>query len=181
MLLFYCFFYIQRKMFPNLRHLDLSSNELKSIDQKTIKDLSTFTNLSLDLSDNPYFCNCKLAAFQAWLLNTTIVPDKTGPRCGDAVLHSSINKSIVDADLKCADVEKVDVNDGLQSSYIILSVILSLVGILALVVLYMRRNDINDYFVDIYTTTKEAFNSRQGYDDINRVRRDTPEMAPTEV
>ncbi|XP_071800965.1 trophoblast glycoprotein-like [Asterias amurensis] len=170
-----------RKIFPNLRHLNLSSNEIKSIDQTTIQDLDTFTNLSLDLSNNLYFCNCKLAAFQTWLLNTTIVPDKSGLRCDDAVLHSSINKSIIDADLKCAEIEEVNVDDGLQSSYIILSIILTLVGLLALVVLYMRRNDIKDYFVEFYTTSKEAFNSRQGYDEIHRVRRETPEMAPTEV
>jgi hypothetical protein len=73
------------------------------------------------------------------------------------------------------------VENELRPSYIILSIILALVGVLALIVLYLRRNDIKDYFVGVYTTTKEAFNSHQGYDDINRVRRDTPEMTPTEV
>ena len=125
-----------------------------------------------------------MAGFKRWLsLNTTKVVDKDALICAGSFGDTNTNVSILSTTtLPCAPgPEEVDIEDELRPSYIILGIILGLVGLLALIVLYMRRNDIKDYFVDMYTTTKEAFNSRQGYDDINRVRRDTPEMTPAEV
>ncbi|XP_038047380.1 trophoblast glycoprotein-like [Patiria miniata] len=177
----------QQKVFPKLQYLDLSNNELVNIDKSVVElDFESFSNvqqdLTIDLSGNPFYCNCRLADFQAWLNATNLVLDKENVTCGDAVDESERHKPVLGSSLPCGPKpEEIDIDNELRPSYIILSVILALVGVLALIVLYMRRNDIKDYFVDLYTTTKEAFNSRQGYDDINRVRRDTPEMAPTEV
>ncbi|XP_022106810.1 trophoblast glycoprotein-like [Acanthaster planci] len=177
----------QKRIFPNLQNLDLSNNKLVNVDKLVIdNDFNSFASeqpsLSIRLGGNPFFCNCKLKAFQAWLNTTNLVADRDNVTCGDAVETSRRGQPVLGSQLPCRPgPDEVDVENELRPSYIILSVILALVGLLALIVLYLRRNDIKDYFVGVYTTTKEAFTSRHGYDDINRVRRDTPEMTPTEV
>ncbi|XP_067686600.1 toll-like receptor 4 [Haliotis asinina] len=60
-----------------LKYLDLSRNELVTLDTHMLRDLDeivTFTNITIDISDNPSLeCNCDNLEFVTWSLRTKVI------------------------------------------------------------------------------------------------------------
>ncbi|KAK9981572.1 hypothetical protein ABG768_001099 [Culter alburnus] len=50
-----------------LKELDLSNNQITTIEERTCVNLFNLTTITIDLSSNPFVCDCKLVRLVSWL------------------------------------------------------------------------------------------------------------------
>ncbi|XP_067841018.1 trophoblast glycoprotein [Heptranchias perlo] len=132
----------------NLQTLDLSSNALKTMGNTTLAELSSQPQISVDLRDNPFVCDCGVEEFLRWLESTDKVVEKDGLLCASP--ESMRNKPILQAkssNLECSfqgDMESV-----LQTSYVFLGIVLALIGVIFMFVLYLNRKGIKKWLYNV--------------------------------
>uniref|UniRef100_UPI00358FA946 trophoblast glycoprotein-like n=1 Tax=Myxine glutinosa TaxID=7769 RepID=UPI00358FA946 len=128
--------------------VDLRHNALKSISNTTLAEWDAAPQLQLFLADNPFVCDCRLAAFVSWLRNGTTpktrVRDVSKLRCTGANAHQMSlllmrsEKLLLSGD--CGVKEAM-------ASYVLLGIVLALIGVIFLFVLYLNRKGIKRWLM----------------------------------
>ncbi|XP_033107017.1 trophoblast glycoprotein-like [Anneissia japonica] len=153
---------------PNLVFVDLSKNKLQTIRQDIIDDLENFINLTVDFTGNPFVCNCELYDFVTWLneSNSVSIVNKEEYVCSNDSLKKIRGRNLVDLnpkeDLKDKCIDIVVNKD--STSYIALSVMLGVVGLLAVIILYLRRGECFRFFQGMFDV---AHSDKGGYTDMD--------------
>lgn len=169
---------LNRNSLPNLTLLDLSRNSLDVINNQTVDNLKTFNKTRMYLGGNPFECICKSIKFVNWIKDTSLVEDRDTLLCHD--LGNTPVLEIKSNQIKCPNIS----NAFTRSQFIMLCVIFAIVGLLALIILFMRRMDIVRFCMQVRQATKEAFDSHQThytYSDIQNVRRETADSGVASV
>uniref|UniRef100_A0A3B5MEI8 LRRCT domain-containing protein n=1 Tax=Xiphophorus couchianus TaxID=32473 RepID=A0A3B5MEI8_9TELE len=112
-----------------LSELYLSGNEMEYVHAGAFKNLPNLVRL--DLTGNPWRCNCYISDLLAWLKDSTQVVDKIELTCADpeAVRHRPLLQ-VQQSQLTCTgDMERV-----LKTSYVFLGLVLALIGVMFLLV-----------------------------------------------
>ncbi|XP_069120259.1 toll-like receptor 4 [Argopecten irradians] len=94
----------------NLKYLDLSDNQLPYLNPTTrseISDLFTRTNLSIDLSKNPFQCSCEKKDFLGWIMeNKGSFLKFEKYQCslsnGTVMSFCNLSSTLVELERKCA-------------------------------------------------------------------------------
>ncbi|KAF6719519.1 Trophoblast glycoprotein [Oryzias melastigma] len=131
---------------PQLRDLDLRNNSLRALDSTTLLDLSVKPDLQLQLTGNPWRCDCIIDEMLMWLKNSTQVTDKQDLTCAEpeSLRHQPLLQVEL-SQLKCSsDMERV-----LETSYVFLGLVLALIGVIFLLVLYLNRKGIKRWMYNI--------------------------------
>lgn len=185
----------QKKFTPELSVIDLSENKIMYIDNEVhsevLADFDAFgRQLTLDLTNNTFSCDCDLEPFRTWLNQTSVnLVEKQSLTCDTARNSTFVGDSIVSLNsnnLECEYFPIIETNQ-MKLPYIILSIIFGVIGLLFLIIMYMRREEIGLWIITTATAIKEVFcSSKAGYSDIGRVssnrtaadRDDMPVKAP---
>ena len=180
-----------KKYNPQLKFIDLSMNEITMLNdgEGLLKDFDNYgSQLTINLTGNHFHCNCYLEQFRTWLNTTSVkIVDKDALACATSENKNLTGRPIISLtnELSCInDLNKLNVDNQMKLPYIILSVIFGIIGILFVIVMYMRRSEIQTWFFTTGIAIKEIFCSgRTGYSDIGRVQRsEVPaDMPPAEV
>ncbi|XP_076060810.1 toll-like receptor 4 isoform X2 [Oratosquilla oratoria] len=97
---------------PKLSYIDIERNNIRSLSQDTISKLEKLSRqgreLTLDLLDNPFLCDCSSEPFLMWMHNTNIkLRDREDYRCFDGLPDSNTGKKLDQVqDLLCFDHER---------------------------------------------------------------------------
>ncbi|XP_071504111.1 uncharacterized protein [Diadema antillarum] len=172
---------------PALTFIDLSMNQIPNLVKDTLKNWDEFPELTVNLTGNPLVCNCELEDFLQWLNETKVsIVDVEELTCapGSFVHEGQELVSFKANELNCTEITNVNSDDQLSDSYILLITVLSIIGFLALVILFMRRKEILRLCTQMKQATKETFDTHHTtyiYSDINRATRDTPEHSAVDV
>ncbi|XP_041462851.1 protein artichoke-like [Lytechinus variegatus] len=173
---------------PNLSFIDLSMNRITGLPEENLESFNKFSSaLTINLTGNPLTCNCQLEDFVIWLKsNSTKVINPETLNCSEeSIIHSG--KRIIDLDpkdLTCTHIRNTDMDEQMKTSYILLIAVLSIIGILAIVILFMRRKEIIKFCNQMKQATKETFDTHHTsyvYSDITRATRETPEHSAVDV
>lgn len=175
---------------PNLSFIDLSMNSITGLPIENLESFDKFSSaLTINLTGNPLTCNCNLKDFVVWLQSNdteVTVVDQEKLNCSmDSIVHGG--KRIIDLDpmeLECGHIQNTDMDEQMKTSYILLIAVLSIIGLLALVILFMRRKEIIKLCNQMKQATKETFDTHHTsyvYSDITQARRETPEHSAVDV
>ncbi len=178
----------EKNLMPELNYLDLSLNQMENVPYTFLQDLDDFgSQLSVNFTDNPFYCDCQLENFRLWLNTTAVnIVDIDSLTCHKADNENITGKAIASLtdSIGCdKHLKPYNVNGQMSLPYTILIVIFGVLGILFIIIMYMRRKEIHTWFFTTGTAIKEVFcSSRAGYSDIGRVQRsEVPSAAPAEV
>lgn len=128
----------------NLHALVLINNSIESIGWENVTNLYQQRRIRVYLSLNPFRCNCELEAFYYWLKNSTQVPDAGHLLCSEPEAKRGIPvERLREDDVDC-------MNENLEAvSYVFLSIVLALIGVVFLMVLYLNRGGIKKWLTNI--------------------------------
>lgn len=131
---------------PLLRDLDLQDNRLKNLPGAVLSEFSLAPALRIQLSGNPWRCDCFIEDMVVWLKNSTQVVDAQNLTCADpGALRRQALLHVQQTRLKCVgDMEGV-----LETSYVFLGLVLALIGVIFLLVLYLNRKGIKRWMYNI--------------------------------
>ncbi|XP_071818475.1 trophoblast glycoprotein-like [Apostichopus japonicus] len=172
-----------KKRLPNLTLLDLSHNSLDTITKKNIEDFKTFDEdlMQLNLSGNPFRCRCQLRDFIIWLNDTNLVEGKADLMCRNIAETPILD--VTAHQIKC-NKNMGKHRPAMYSQYVTLCIIFAIIGLLALIILFMRRKDIVRFCQQVRQATKDAFDSHQthyNYSGIQHARRETADSGVASV
>lgn len=141
-----------------LEELDLSYNSLKTFNKEGLMELESIPKARLYLGQNPYTCTCGIEPFFTWL-NTSLdrVVDVEHLVC--VFPFELRNTSLLYAwklVLGCYQVDESN-NLALQTSYVLLSIVLGFVGLMFLFVLYLNRKGIKKRIYEMRDTCGEMW------------------------
>ncbi|XP_013923036.1 PREDICTED: trophoblast glycoprotein [Thamnophis sirtalis] len=167
--------YLPAKMFsalPRLEHLDVHNNSLvslrnvflgslqqlhtfnlggngfKTLRNDTLQQLQGLPLLSLNLSGNPWVCDCHIEDLVNWLKESKPVEAKDSLECSyPQELQERSLVSINVSELDCPFL--IDDQTPLQTSYVFLGIVLALIGAIFLLVLYLNRKGIKKWMYNI--------------------------------
>ncbi|XP_017564637.1 trophoblast glycoprotein b [Pygocentrus nattereri] len=131
-----------------LQRLDLRDNALKDIPNGTLADLSQIPGLWMYLTDNPWYCDCKMKDMVIWLQKFDFVADKANMTCFEP-------SELRNAPLLQVDQTKLQCNYSgnmkgvMETSYVFLGMVLALIGVIFLLVLYLNRKGIKRWMYNI--------------------------------
>nr|CAB3246489.1 leucine-rich repeat transmembrane protein FLRT2-like [Phallusia mammillata] len=86
--------------FPQLQNLDLSSNQLRSVESGAFANLPI--TASVEIHDNPWRCDCNLVYLKTWFTHTTSVVASGNIRCSTPYSFSDVTLASIDVEaLQC--------------------------------------------------------------------------------
>ncbi|KAL8186204.1 UNVERIFIED_CONTAM: hypothetical protein K2H54_066138 [Gekko kuhli] len=132
-----------------LQSLNLSGNALKCLRNSTVFQLRRLPHLgSLDLSHNPWVCDCQIEDLVNWLKESDVVEAKETVKCSHP--EEMWGRPLVTlnfSDLDCP--APAEDQTQLQTSYVFLGIVLALIGAIFLLVLYLNRKGIKKWIYNI--------------------------------
>ncbi|XP_016853721.2 trophoblast glycoprotein isoform X1 [Anolis carolinensis] len=132
-----------------LQSFNLGDNSLKCLRNSTLVQLHSLPWLSrLNLSHNPWVCDCNIEDMVNWLKESNLVEAKGSIKCSSP--EEMQNSSLVSLDLSGLNCpEPTDDLTQLQTSYVFLGIVLALIGAIFLLVLYLNRKGIKKWIYNI--------------------------------
>ncbi|XP_058031840.1 trophoblast glycoprotein [Ahaetulla prasina] len=131
-----------------LRTFDLGSNGFKTLRNDTLQQLQGLPLLSLNLSGNPWACDCHIEDLVNWLKESKQVEAKGSLQC--SYPQELQGRSLVSIDVSKLDCPLlIDDQTPLQTSYVFLGIVLALIGAIFLLVLYLNRKGIKKWMYNI--------------------------------
>ena len=139
---------------PELAYLDLRNNTITIINESSVSALSQLSSdLSLDLSGNPFDCYCELIWFRGWMNNTNItLVNKNKYICASP--SNMIRSKVLDFDPK-------DIHYKCYPPYLIIGICVAIGVVLFIViicVLYRKR-----YRVQLWYYRQQKRENREEY------------------
>ncbi|XP_064208828.1 wnt-activated inhibitory factor 2 [Anguilla rostrata] len=128
----------------NLEVLVLTNNSIQTVGKEDVSSLYKHDNMRVYLASNPFKCDCELEGFYIWLTNSSQCPDASMLQCSDPHRKKGIPlEKLRRGDLDCT-------NTSLETeSYVFLSIVLALIGVVFLMVLYLNRKGIKRWLNNI--------------------------------
>lgn len=131
-----------------LHSFNLSSNGFKTLRNDTLQQLQGLPLLALNLSSNPWVCDCHVEDLVNWLKESKQVEAKGSLECSyPRALQERSLVSIDVSELSCPIL--IDDQTPLQTSYVFLGIVLALIGAIFLLVLYLNRKGIKKWMYNI--------------------------------
>lgn len=131
---------------PALCDLDLRDNSLRYLRPSLVAEFTRKPGLRVRLSGNPWHCDCLIEETLSWLRNTTQVVDVHSLTCADpTALRQHHLLQLQYSQLNCLG----GMEDTLETSYVLLVLVLALIGVIFLVVVYLNRNGIKRWMDNI--------------------------------
>ncbi|XP_044290989.1 trophoblast glycoprotein-like [Varanus komodoensis] len=125
----------------DLRHLDLTMNAFKTLKRGALSALEQQPHLFLFLKNNPFICNCDIEDLVSWLNRSQQVADMEHLACAfPQELKNTSLVELVGADLECRVAQPGE--NALQTSYVVLGIVLGIIGVVFLFVLCLNRKGI---------------------------------------
>lgn len=125
----------------SLMHLDLSSNHIRRLSNYTLRNLEELPDITLDLSDNNFNCDCRMEDFYHWLHDTKVfVVGKENYKCEDGFPEDNAGELILSLPtqrLWCPTPLLLRPSFGI--AHAILLIVVSLMVLLLTVVAIMNR------------------------------------------
>ncbi|XP_072303861.1 trophoblast glycoprotein a [Eucyclogobius newberryi] len=144
-----------------LEELDLSLNALKTVEEEGTRELDNIPGTTLVLGDNPFMCKCGIEAFILWVNRSQArIRDVDELVCAFPV--SMRNTSLLEAGKLTLGCHQRDAGGdlALQTSYVLLGLVLGLIGLIFLFVLYLNRRGIKKRINDLRDACREVW---EGY------------------
>lgn len=133
---------------PLLRNLNLRDNSLRELPNGTLAELSLKPGLQIHMAGNPWRCDCFIEDLVAWLKSSSEVTDKHNLTCADPeALRRVPLLQVEQSQLECT--YSGDMNGVLETSYVLLAMVLALIGVIFLLVLYLNRKGIKRWMYNI--------------------------------
>ncbi|KAM6967517.1 LOW QUALITY PROTEIN: trophoblast glycoprotein-like [Aplochiton taeniatus] len=136
-----------------LKVLDLTSNSFRTFRADAFGELGRLGLARVLLSNNPYTCICEIHDFVVWLNSSRAqVVDIESVTCDSPQRLQGIHlKQLELKDIGCLhNPIQTDVTElSLQTSYVLLGLVLGFVGMVFLFVLYLNRSGITKWIVGI--------------------------------
>ncbi|XP_076016941.1 trophoblast glycoprotein-like [Genypterus blacodes] len=171
---------------PNLQHLLLSNNSLVSVYGGTfsgmnhlevldlthnsfgifrpdaLQELGKLRNIRILLGYNPYTCSCEIRDFVVWLNDSGSQVDVDAVRCASPTgLTDTGLRGLGILDIGCLLPAQGEVTDlTLQTSYVFLGLVLGFVGMVFLLVLYLNRNGMKKWIIEMRDACRDVL---EGY------------------
>lgn len=134
----------------HLQVLDLTHNAFRTFNADALQELEKLGNIQILLSENPYACSCEIQNFVAWLNESRAQVDVDALRCASPTALSNARLwglsvlaigCVVPAQTEAAYLT-------LQTSYILLGLVLGFVGMVFLFVLYLNRKGMKKWIIE---------------------------------
>lgn len=145
---------------PDLTYVDLRRNNINQLSVDALKSLDRFTktsNLTIELRQNPFKCDCFLQYFVRWLKQRKVtLRDWEDYRCSDGHPRSLIGKSLLkvkESELQCPDHSGEEIlppTSSSSSAVATLSFILAFVSAILLGIAYYNRYKIKTTVLPYY-------------------------------
>ncbi|XP_043940316.1 trophoblast glycoprotein-like [Protopterus annectens] len=143
----------------DLEFLDLSANAFKNLRVDVLNELSRQKHLCIQLKDNPFFCNCEIEDFAEWLNSSEVVLNANKLVCAYPKDMQNVSLLMLsEMELGCHSSENTEIV--LQTSYVLLGIVVGFVGIIFLFVMYLNRKEIKTW---IYNMRDACRDLMEGY------------------
>ncbi|KAJ8373240.1 hypothetical protein AAFF_G00267320 [Aldrovandia affinis] len=146
-----------------LEDLDLSLNGFRAFRREALRELDRLGRARLRLAHNPLACVCGLEEFCAWL-NASLGRVQDGERLACSSPPELRNASLSALGGRALGCHGDGAGQGaglaLQTSYVLLGLVLGLVGVLFLFVLYLNRHGIKKWALETREACREVL---EGY------------------
>ncbi|KAK5862535.1 hypothetical protein PBY51_017920 [Eleginops maclovinus] len=146
----------------HLEVLDLAHNAFMTVSTDALQELEKLGNIRILLGDNPYTCSCEISHFVAWLNESKAKVDVDAVRCASPLgLSDSRLQGLGIRALGCVvPVQAEADNLTLQTSYVLLGLVLGLVGMVFLFVLYLNRKGMKTWIFEMRDACRDVL---EGY------------------
>ncbi|XP_078618885.1 trophoblast glycoprotein-like [Branchiostoma floridae x Branchiostoma japonicum] len=150
---------------PELRVIDLSFNRIRTVSVETTEQfdkLASRHSIKVNLTSNPFYCDCALVGFISWMhqtRNVTIVKNVTykctasqsGPLSGRSIMN------LIPKYLGCSSTSR---GTGLRLPYAGLVVIIVVLSLLFVTVMYLNRRGIARHCTELQNARKGRVEER---------------------
>lgn len=141
----------------HLEVLDLMHNAFRTFGDDALQELEKLGNIRILLGNNPYTCSCENRNFVTWLNESRAQVDVGAVRCASP-------RELTDTRLQaigCVVPVQAEVTDlTLQTSYVFLGLVLGFVGMVFLFVLYLNRNGMKKWIIEMRDACRDVL---EGY------------------
>lgn len=146
----------------HLKVLDLTHNAIRTFRADSLQELEKLGSIRILLGDNPYTCSCEIHNFVEWLNNTKAHVDVEAVRCASpGALTNTRLRGLNVEDIGCVVPVLPEVTDlSLQTSYVFLGLVLGFVGMVFLFVLYLNRNGMKKWIIEMRDACRDVL---EGY------------------
>ncbi|XP_068426791.1 trophoblast glycoprotein-like [Clinocottus analis] len=144
-----------------LELLDLTRNVFTTFGADALRELERLGSIRILLGDNPYTCSCEISHFVAWLNESRARVDADAVRCASPRgLRDTQLRGLAVHGVGCVDPVRAEVADlTLQTSYVFLGLVLGFVGMVFLFVLYLNRNGMKKWIVEMRDACRDVLES----------------------
>ncbi|XP_078699403.1 trophoblast glycoprotein-like [Branchiostoma floridae x Branchiostoma belcheri] len=150
---------------PDLRMIDVSGNRIRTVSMETTDQfgkLASRHSIRVNLTNNPFYCDCALVGFISWMhqtRNVTIVNSVTykctasqsGPLSGRSLIN------LIPKYLGCSSTSR---GTGLRLPYAGLVVIVVVLSLLFVTVMYLNRRGIARHCTELQNARKGRVEER---------------------
>ncbi|XP_051263125.1 trophoblast glycoprotein-like [Dicentrarchus labrax] len=146
----------------HLQVLDLTHNAFRTFSADALQELGKLGNIRILLGENPYTCSCEIRSFVAWLNGSRAWIDVDAVRCDSpGGLSDTRLRGLGVQAIGCVVPVQAEVADlTLQTSYVFLGLVLGFVGMIFLFVLYLNRNGMKKWIIEMRDACRDVL---EGY------------------
>ncbi|XP_029308364.1 LOW QUALITY PROTEIN: trophoblast glycoprotein-like [Cottoperca gobio] len=146
----------------HLELLDLTHNAFTTFTADALQELENLGNIRILLGDNPFTCSCEISQFVAWLNESRAQVDVDAVRCASpGGLSGTRLRGLGVHATGCVVPVQAEVADlSLQTSYVLLGLVLGLVGMVFLFVLYLNRKGMTTWIIEMRDACRDVL---EGY------------------
>lgn len=147
----------------HLELLDLTHNAFKTFRDDDLQELEELGNIRILLGENPYTCSCEIHNFVTWLNESRTQVDVDAVRCASpSVLTNTRLRGLGVQAIGCMVPIQTDVTDlTLQTSYVFLGLVLGFVGMVFLFVLYLNRDAMKNWIIEMRDACRDIMEGYQ--------------------
>ncbi|XP_067132025.1 trophoblast glycoprotein [Centruroides vittatus] len=162
-------FNINIKCLPHLNILDLSHNYISYLNNETLTELELYPQLKINLSENPFRCDCNMIDFFQWISTTEAnLISKDLYYCKDGFPPQNIGRplsNLTTNDLLCRFFAH-DFYTDLKAIYIILTlIIIAMVALVITIIVYKNKRFVYDVAHRMSINIRRKFQ----YDSLDKV------------
>lgn len=130
-----------------LRKLDFSKNNITSLPKQTLANFQNLSNLSLNISHNPFKCDCDMLETYKWMMDTKIdLVDRETLQCSDNFEPNGGKYvfSVPKEEFRCADGKDKD-SGATITHHIILAFGIIILFIVVVLLLHKNRQQVSAF------------------------------------
>lgn len=145
-----------------LQSLDLRHNAFRTLAADALQELEVLGNVQILLGNNPYSCSCEVRDFLTWLNDSRARVDVDAVRCAmpRGLRGARLLELSVEAIGCVSPVQAEGPELALQTSYVLLGLVLGFVGVVFLFVLYLNRKGMKKWIIEMRDACRDVM---EGY------------------